>query len=399
MSKVVVIGAGASGIIAALRASKNNEVIIIEGNDKIGKKILITGNGKCNFWNEEINTSKYNTDNINILDNILKSKDTVYNYLTCDLGIYPYNKSGYIYPASQIATSINETFKRDLDKNNVQILYNLKVVEIIPNQSNIELTLSDNTKIIADKVIIATGSKAAPKTGSDGSGYELLSKLGLEINKVRPALVPLISNDKFVSEWANIRTNVKLKVKGDDKIIKEEVGEIQLTEYGISGIVTFNISSIISKSLINNKSANILIDFFPFSDNLLDTINNKNELMGNPSIESLLETMFHYKLIHIFLKLANIDKNSKWDSVKDKTILINIIKNFNLNIIGTKDYDQAQVCRGGLSLNEINENFKLKKYNNISVVGELLDVDGICGGYNLAFAFISGYLAGEHIDD
>lgn len=399
MSKVVIIGAGASGILAALRASKKNDVTIIEGNDKIGKKILITGNGKCNFWNDKINISKYNTDNREILDNILKNKEIVYNYLIRDLGIYPYTKSGYIYPASQTAASINETFKRELAKNNIEVLFNLKVVDIIPNKNNVELILSDSTKIVADNVIIATGSKAAFKTGSDGSGYELLSKLNLNINQISPSLVPLISDDKFLGDWKNIRTNVKLKIKDDDKIIKEEVGEIQLTDYGISGIVTFNISSLISNTLINQEKTNVYIDFFPYNDNIFDILNKKNEFMGNPSIEALLETMFHYKLIHIFLSLANIDKNAKWNSIKDKSILVNIIKNFRLNIIGTKDYDQAQVCRGGLSLKEIDNTFKLNKYKNISVIGELLDVDGICGGYNLAFAFISGYLAGEHIDD
>ena len=221
MSKVVVIGAGASGILAALRASKKNDVTIVEGNDKIGKKILITGNGKCNFWNEDINISKYNTDNKETLNNILKHQNIVYKYLTDDLGIYPHNKNGYIYPYSNTAASINETLKKAINKNNIEVLYNLRVIDIVPEKSKVTLTLSDNTKMIADEVIVATGSRAAYKTGSDGSGYEIIGKLGIDINQISPALVPLVSNDPFLDDWANVRANVKLKVKVDDNIIKE----------------------------------------------------------------------------------------------------------------------------------------------------------------------------------
>ena len=399
MSKVIVVGSGPSGILASLIASKDNEVTIIERNDKIGKKILITGNGKCNFWNEEIDISKYNTDNFEFLENILSYKNKVYKYLTEELGIYPYNKNGYIYPNSNLSSSIIETFKRELKNKNINILYNLKVTDITPNANDVTLTLSDNTKIIADKVIIATGSKAAPKTGSDGSGYQLLDKLNIKINPVKPALVPLVSNEKFLKEWANIRTNVKLSILDNSKTIKEEKGEIQLTDYGISGIVTFNISSTLQSLLDNNKEVKIFIDFLPNENNLLDILNKRSKGMNNPTIEALLETMLNYKLMNVILNVAKIDKNTKWNDLDNKNILIDTIKNFKINIIGTEDFEKAQVCRGGISLNELDHSFKLKKYKNISVVGELLDVDGICGGYNLAFAFITGYIAGENIND
>ncbi|MCH5166453.1 MAG: aminoacetone oxidase family FAD-binding enzyme [Erysipelotrichales bacterium] len=399
MSKVVVIGAGPSGIMAALQASKNNKVIIIEGNDKIGKKILVTGNGKCNFWNEVIDISKYNTDNKEKLNEFLSYKDKVYEYLTTSLGIYPFNKNGYIYPYSNTAVSINETFKNALEKENINIIYNLKVIDIEVNNDNVELVLNDNTKIIADKVIIATGSKASPKTGSDGSGYELLNKLKLNINPVTPALVPLTSNESFISDWANIRASVKLSVFDENLLIKEEYGEIQLTDYGISGIVTFNVSSQVQNLLSKYNNVNLYIDFLPNENNLLEFLESRFNNMNNPTIEEMLETIFNYKLMHVLLSVANINKKLKWNEINNKNELINTIKNFKIIINGSEDYEKAQVCHGGLSLNDIDETFKLKKYNNISVVGELLDVDGICGGYNLAFAFISGYIAGEHIND
>lgn len=399
--KVVVIGGGASGILAALKASEHADVTLIERNNKIAKKILITGNGKCNFWNKEIDTSKYNSSNIEVLEGILQRKDEVYKYLTENLGITPIEKNGYIYPYSKTASSIEETFNRELKKKNISILYDLKVTDLKTNDPDVQVYLSDNTHIKADKVIIATGSKAASKTGSDGSGYDLLSSLGESIVTISPALVPLKISDEEKNIWGGIRTDVKLTIKDNTKIIKEEFGEIQLTDYGISGIVTFNISSVISKGILNNKKLDVIIDFLPKIDNLSDFLENKNKLMQASSLEELLETLFNYKLMSALLKRANLNKNLKWNNLskEEKEYLIDAIKYFKINVIATEDYEKAQVCRGGLSLQEVDDKMSLRSNNNIKVVGELLDVDGICGGYNLAFAFITGYIAGDEIND
>lgn len=399
--KVVVIGGGASGILAALKASEHADVTLIERNNKIAKKILITGNGKCNFWNKEIDTSKYNSSNIEVLEGILQRKDEVYKYLTENLGITPIEKNGYIYPYSKTASSIEETFTRELKKKNISILYDLKVTDLKTNDPDVQVYLSDNTIINADKVIIATGSKSASKTGSDGSGYDLLSSLGESIVTISPALVPLKISDEEKNIWGGIRTDVKLTIKDNTKIIKEEFGEIQLTDYGISGIVTFNISSVISKGILNNKKLDVIIDFLPKIDNLSDFLENKNKLMQASSLEELLETLFNYKLMSALLKRANLNKNLKWNNLskEEKEYLIDAIKCFKINVIATEDYEKAQVCRGGLSLQEVDDKMSLRSNNNIKVVGELLDVDGICGGYNLAFAFITGYIAGDEIND
>ncbi len=399
--KVVVIGGGASGILAALKASEHADVTLIERNNKIGKKILITGNGKCNFWNKEINSSKYNSNNIELLEHILLKQDEVYKYLKENLGITPTEKNGYIYPYSKTASSIEETFNRELNKKNISILYNLKATDLKVNNSEVQVYLSDNTTIKADKVIIATGSKAASKTGSDGSGYDLLASLGLDIVPISPALVPLKISDNEKSIWCGIRTDVKLTIKDKGKIIKEEFGEIQLTDYGISGIVTFNISSVLSKSILNHEKLDVMIDFLPNINNLYDFLERKNNLMQAESLEELLETLFHYKLMATLLKRANLNKDLKWNSLTkdEKNSLIDAIKNFKINVIATEDYEKAQVCRGGLSLQDVNDSLSLKSNKNIKVVGEILDVDGICGGYNLAFAFITGYIAGDEIND
>ncbi len=399
--KVAVIGGGASGVIAALKASEHADVILIEGNNKIGKKILITGNGKCNFWNKVIDTTKYNSNNLSFLNGLLARQDEVYNFLTKTLGITPTEKNGYIYPRSKTASSISEALSRALNNRNVDILYNLKVKHIKISDNAIILSLSDNTELKVDKVIVATGSKAVSKTGSDGSGYDLLKALGVKIVPVTPALVPLKISDDEKKLWSGVRCDAKLTIIKDDKQTKEERGEIQLTDYGISGIVTFNISSLVSNLLINHDKININIDFIPEIDNLENFFEEKNRYMNAPTIEELLETIFNYKLLQAILRRADLKKEMKWSNlnIEEKGKLINAIKNFQVDVIGTEDYDKAQVCRGGVSLSEIDNTFSLKTNKNIKVIGEILDVDGKCGGYNLAFAFISGYIAGDEIND
>ena len=175
MSKVVVIGAGASGIIAALKASVNNEVILIDGNDKCGKKLLVTGNGKCNYWNEDININNYYTSDDDKLNNILKYSNEVLDYLY-SIGIYPKVKNGYYYPMSGMASSIREIFDKELKRNNIITKYNSKVLDV-KKENEVYKVILDNEIIYTDKLIIATGSKAYPKTGSEGFGYILMIKV------------------------------------------------------------------------------------------------------------------------------------------------------------------------------------------------------------------------------
>lgn len=399
--KVIVIGGGASGIIAAIKASEVSDVTIIEGNSKIGKKILVTGNGRSNFWNESISERNYNEESHEFLKDILPIKNEVYNFLTNSLGITPTNKNGYIYPRSKTASSITTVLEKRLKRNNIEIIYNLKVTKIANENNNIKVELSDNTTMTCDKLIIATGGKAAFKTGSDGSGYNLLKELDIEITSVLPALVPLIINDKTRLDWSGVRTDAKLSVYENNKIIREEFGELQLTNTGISGIITFNISGRVASLLENNKKFEVYIDFLPEIEDILDFLEEKNKNANPENIEELLETMINYKLLNSLLLNCHINKNQKWSelSQEDKKNLIFTLKKYKINISSIEDFEKAQVTHGGVCLNEISSNFSLKKYPNIKVIGEILNVDGTCGGYNLAFAFISGYIAGSSIND
>ena len=398
MQKVIVIGGGASGIIAALKASQKNEVIIVDENKALAKKILVTGNGRSNFWNAEIDETKYYTSNRDFLKNILKRKEDVYTYLTCNLGITPQNKNGYIYPYSNTAASIQKTFIDEVAKRNNKIINNL-VVEDIEVGDDITVIFNDANKISADRVIIATGSLAGNASNTANNLFAILKKWGIEVTKLKPALVPLKAEGNFLKDWENTRSNAKISVYKDNKVICEETGEIQLTNYGISGIVTFNVSSLVQDLLEDNDPVTIYLDFLPDISDIESFLDEKNKNMYNATLEEILETIFNYKLNNVFYKLSGLKKDELYCNIKNKSSLFNLIKHFPLKITGTLDFDHAQVCHGGVSLEEINLDFHLKKEPRISLVGEILDVDGICGGYNLAFAFISGYIAGESLND
>lgn len=396
LSKVAIIGAGASGIISALVLSKNNDVILLDGNDKCGKKILMTGNGKCNFWNANINSSNYYTDSEDILKQILTKEniDNTYKFLE-SLGIYSKIKNGMYYPYSLSATSIREIFANEIEKINFKPHFKVTKLEKVKNTFKI---YADKEIIYADKVVLATGSKAYPKTGSDGSGYHLASFLGHTVNKVYPALVPLISNDLSIKKLENLRCDVNLQLLIDGKVVKTETGELQFTTKGLSGICIFNISSLVTKALDQKKKVTISLNFFDHDD-LYTFLDNRGNYLKNKTIEKQLESLFHYKLIFALLEKAKINKNKKWTdlTMDEKHRLCMTIQNFQVNIDGYEGFDRGQVCTGGISLKEINpKTMESKIVKDLYIVGELLDVDGICGGFNLAFAFITGFLTGGY---
>ena len=398
MKNVAIIGAGASGIIAALKASENNHVILIDKNDKCGKKLLVTGNGRCNYWHDNITKESYHTDNYNVLEHILLFKKEMYDYLLT-LGIYPRIKDGYYYPQSNSAYSMREIFANELKKKNIEFRYNFNVKNII-NEDSVFKIIGDNETILCDKVIIAAGSKAMPKSGSDGFGYEIARKFNISINKVLPALVGLNTTEYFLKDWSGVRTDAKVSLFIDDKLVKNEIGELQLTDNGVSGICIFNLSSDAIRALENGENVYLKINFAPFTDNFYHFFEERSNMVNNQNLKELCESLFSYKLSSIFFKKTNINSNAYWKSLtnKEKDLFVKTITNFIININGYGSFEKAQVCTGGISLNEINENtMECKKINNLYFIGETLDVDGICGGYNLSFAFISGYIAGKSV--
>ncbi len=407
MKKVVVIGAGASGLVAAIYAKKRyDEVILVEKNEICGKKILATGNGRCNFWNEDQSIEHYRGSEMKKIEEVLsaKNKEEALNFFE-KIGIKAKIKNGYYYPFSNQASSMQRALILEATKQKVNIKTSEEVIDIVKKGEKFEIITKSKEKILADLVILATGSKAAPKTGSDGIGYELCKKFGHSINKPMPALVQLKANGKFFKEWEGVRSDVSIFLFENGKKIASEVGEIQLTNYGISGICVFNLSGRVSTGLEKNKKEEVKINFLnglniKNEDEFIKWMEKRDRVLEDRNILEELEGILNYKLAKVLLKLSNINEIEKWKNLSDisKKNLAKNMTGFILNITGTNSFDKAQVCTGGVPIEEIDVNtMESKKQKGLFITGELLDVDGDCGGYNLEWAWITGIIAGSHI--
>lgn len=382
--KIGIIGGGISGLVSAINLKNdNNEIIIIEKNNKCGKKLLMSGNGRCNFWNSNQNDMKYDTENRELINKIInpETEEKSISFL-CDLGLVSTIKDGYYYPMSNQASTVYDLLMNEIKKLGIIIKYEEEVIDIVKDDEFKVITNKSN--YIFDKVILSTGSKAYPKTGSDGFGYEILKKFNHEIVKPLPALTGLKIDKKY--PWHGIRSDVKLLLKENDQIIAFEDGEIQLTDYGVSGICIFNLSLLVSKGLDLGKKEEIIIDFIPFLETIemardwfIDRTNKTNR-----TVNELVSGILNNKLYPIL-----VDENRLFTSLtkEEQDKILNNLINFKVNIIGINDFDSAQVCIGGVKLTDINlDTMESKKVDGLYIIGELIDLTGVCGGYNIGIA-------------
>lgn len=389
--KVVIIGGGASGLISGIYASKNNDVTILEKNEKLGKKILVTGNGRCNYFNSDMNIENYHSKNIELLNQII-NKQNINEILSLfdKLGIIPNIKDGYYYPYSNQAVSIQNTLSKEVENLNIKL--NTEVLSVEYKDKFIIKTNNGNYE--ADKLIVSTGSNI----GSNGIGYDIAKCFKHSIIDVKPALVGLVGKANYYKGWNGIRATVKLSYNK-----KEETGEIQLTNYGISGICVMNLSSQILEEIENNNILNI--NFIPFLninslEEFKEFLNKRNNNLKNRNISELLDGFLNYKLVNILLKLSNINNQEKLRNIKNIDMLYDNLTNFKFEVKESNGFNNAQTCSGGIPLTEINlSTMESLKQKNLYFTGELLDADGKCGGYNLAFAFITGFIAGSNLND
>lgn len=404
MQKIVIIGAGASGLMTALTTkTKFNEVILLERNSEVGKKILATGNGRCNYWNADQSLTNYHSTNKNFLSEIITESNCqeVQNIFT-KLGIIPKIKSGYYYPSSNQATSIRNALLTECLENGVVIKTNTYVTNI-EKKNNLFIIETQTETFKADILVITTGAKASPKTGSDGNGYLLAKKFNHTIINPLPALVQLKTTGDFLKSWSGVRTDVKVFSREDNNIIGMEEGEIQLTDYGVSGICIFNLSSNIARGLSQNKKEELIINFLPFIESSAkEWLEEREKYITKTTISNQLESILNYKLVQVILNKSKINKTAYYEDLTEteKTTLLKNLTNFTITIIGTNSFDNAQVTSGGIPLTEINvETMESKLIKNLYFAGEILDVDGKCGGYNLGFAWLTGLIIGKSIGD
>ena len=398
-NKVIIIGGGASGLVAAIFASLNNDVTILEKNSKCGKKILSTGNGKCNYFNSDFTTSHFNTESIDILDSIITT-DNINKVMALfdSIGIVPNIKNGYYYPMSNQSVSVREALVKECLVRGVSIITDCDVTDVNYDETYTVITNKGNYN--CDKVVMSSGSHAYVKEKS--RGYDILSKFNHTINPVVPSLVQLVSSGNYLKSWSGVRIDAKVSLYEDNEYKKMSFGEVQLTDYGISGICVYQLSSLVSRGLYNKKEEIIHINFMPYIDDFIEYMNKRNNVVKKRTISELFDGIMNYKLSNTLLTLCNIDYNDTWDNINNdkKTNLSKVVTDFEINITDTKGYNHAQTCSGGVPLSEINPNtMESIKNNNLYITGELLDCDGECGGYNLGFAWITGIIAGEALND
>lgn len=399
---IIVIGAGAAGIMAAITAARNHaKVILLEHTDRIGKKLLATGNGRCNLTNFVQDASCYRSENQSFPMRIIEQFDEqkVLKFFG-EIGIYTKDKNGYVYPYSEQASVVLDLLTQELERLNVLIQYDVSVTNIKKSGERY-IVLTDKGSFQCDRIILATGSKAAPKTGSDGSGYDLAKMLGHHIIRPLPALVQLRCEGDYFKSLAGIRCEAKLCLQIDGKEIISNQGELQLTDYGISGIPTFQISRYAVRALEQAKQVIVRIDFMPVQrkEDILSFLYLQIKRAPHKYMEDILIGLLHKKLVPVLLKTAGIQQKTLSKNATENQLnrLLSVMKAFEVKVKSYNSFEQAQVCSGGVDTKELSaHNLESKKAAGIYFAGELIDVDGICGGYNLQWAWSSGYVAGSY---
>ncbi|MBQ8305596.1 MAG: aminoacetone oxidase family FAD-binding enzyme [Blautia sp.] len=377
--KIIIVGAGASGLMAAIAAAeKGASVTILEQNDRPGRKLLATGNGRCNLTNLGIDPDAYHgtdTDFCRDALRFLPVSDTIRFF--SKLGIYTRNKDGWIYPGSMQASSVLELLLLKAQDLGIRIRTGTRAEQLIPGWT----VKVPGWEYEADAVILACGSRASGITGSDGSGYELARMAGHTIVKPLPALTGLVS--KETPAWGGVRAYGRVTLFSDDHVAAEESGELQLTEYGISGIPVFQISSRAIRALDEGRTIHVSLDFVPdFSlQELRAFLKVRQEDCPYKHEKDLFTGMLPDKLCGILAKTADPAAAAK---------------DYRLTITAGRPFETAQVCSGGVRTSEVDPvTMESRLAKGLYFAGELLDIDGPCGGYNLQWAWSSGACAGH----
>lgn len=389
---IIIIGAGASGIVTAINAkNENNRVILLEKNDRIGKKLLATGNGRCNYTN--MNLSEKNYSSPDFVKRTLEdfSNEDLINYFRI-LGLESTLDGNRAYPISLKANSVLNILIYWLDKKGIKVKTNSQVKEIKKTKKGYEVITNEET-LRADVVVAAFGGKAMPASGSDGVSFEILKKMGIRVMDLKPALTQLKLDSKYLKHLSGTKVIGRARLLRDEKVIDEREGEILFANYGISGPPILDMS-------VNTEEGDIIE--VPLINNLkkdsIDMVYNRYYMFPDFSLEEFLMGLVDKKFIHYIVDSLDMDKNTAMNmiSMGDFEKIIGLLLKSRFKVTGNTGFKNAQVTRGGVSLDEVSpENYEAKKYKDLYIIGEALDIDGDCGGYNLHFAFGCGYRLGK----
>lgn len=389
---IIIIGAGASGIVTAINAkNENNRVILLEKNDRIGKKLLATGNGRCNYTN--MNLSEKNYSSPDFVKRTLEdfSNEDLINYFRI-LGLESTLDGNRVYPISLKANSVLNILIYWLDKKGIEVKTKSQVKEIKKTKKGYEVITNEET-LSADIVVAAFGGKAMPASGSDGVSFEILKKMGIRVTDLKPALTQLKLESKYLKHLSGTKVIGRARLLRGEKVIDEREGEILFANYGISGPPILDMS-------VNTEEGDIIE--VPLINNLkkdsIDMVYNRYYMFPDFSLEEFLMGLVDKKFIHYIVDSLDMDKNTAMNmiSMGDFEKIIGLLLKSRFKITGNTGFKNAQVTRGGVSLDEVSpENYEAKKYKDLYIIGEALDIDGDCGGYNLHFAFGCGYRLGK----
>lgn len=392
MWDVIVIGGGMSGLVSAIEVKRNYpemQVAVFERLDRVGKKILATGNGRCNLDNIKADEKDYNAPHFvkHVLDEYTPQSNIDF-WETLGLKVI-LDEDGRVYPRSNSSQSVLDLLRLEIEKLNIKVIY-----ESVSNITKNKYFKVNNEE--AKRVILSAGGASSPKQGSDGSGFKLAEKLGHKITPLYPSLVQITTETKDVKQLKGIRVKGKLTLTENEKTVGESSGEILFADYGLSGIATMDLS----RFLKNYKRATIYLDMMlDLSEkeivSYLFKIKNSSPEMQT---ENLLIGVLPKQIGKVILKKLNINLGEKIKNLskKDFENIAYLLKNFPFNVTGTKGYDFSQVTSGGVSLTEIDPvTLMSKKVDNLYFCGEILDVDSHCGGYNIHWAVSSGRCVGK----
>lgn len=421
MSDVLIIGGGASGLAAAIEAARGGcSVTVLEQKERPAKKILVTGNGRCNLTNLHMDPDTcYRGGDPGFIASVLETvsvKETLAWF--GDLGIPTKDRNGYVYPRSDQASAVAEALILEAEHLGVEIVCGVRAESIRPERPEsgaggflVEAAETGRKesgaggKAAARRyrgrcLILSAGSKAAPATGSDGSGYGLAESLGHRVADPLPALVQLVCRGRVFRQLAGIRTEAEVSLFVDGKAAACDRGEVQLTDYGISGIPVFQVSRFASAALHEGRKTEAKLDLLPGQtrEEVLSFLRRRRDRLSYRTGEQFLSGLFAGKLGCVLLSAAGISLTDQAGQIPDRKLerLADQIKGFPAEVSGTKSFEQAQICCGGVLLEQVEKTtMESKLHPGLYLTGELLDADGICGGYNLQWAWSTGILAGR----
>ena len=408
MKKVVIIGAGPAGMTAAYSASQNGiDVVLVEKNERVGRKLLITGKGRCNITNncevEEL-IANVNTNGKFLYSAFYTFTNDAVMEMFESLGVRLKTERGNrVFPESDRAMDVVDAMSRLIKRKNIKLVTGKTVKDIKENNGKVEsVVLSDGKEIKADAVIIATGGASYQRTGSTGDGYRLAEKLGHKITPLKPSLIGLEIQEDFVSKLKGLSLrNVAINVYGKkNKKIYDDFGEMEFTDYGVDGPIIKSASCIMRD--LSKESYKISLDLKPALDHekLDKRVQRDFQKYINKRFENSLSDLLPSKMIPVVVELSGIDPATPVNSItkEERRNLVNTIKNIEMHVKRYRPMEEAIVTSGGVKTSEINSStMESKLVEGLYFAGEVIDVDAYTGGFNLQIAFSTGYLAGMSI--